>query len=166
MIRRIDDFTHDWEHEHGATLKLLRALTDASLAQRVTDEGRSIQDLAWHMVLSLPDTLRRLGFSTSGPADDAPAPHSADDIADTYERVAGELADRISTTWTDATLEESVSIFGQEWKKGFILASVIRHQAHHRGQLTVLMRQARLTVPGIYGPAREEWAAMGREPER
>ena len=34
-------------------------------------------------------------------------------------------------------------------------------EAHHRGQMTVLMRQAGLTVPGIYGPAQEEWAAMG-----
>jgi hypothetical protein len=25
----------------------------------------------------------------------------------------------------------------------------------------VLMRQAGLSVPGVYGPAREEWAAMG-----
>jgi uncharacterized damage-inducible protein DinB len=166
MIRRIDDFTRDWEHEGAATLKLFRTLTDAALAQRVTDAGRSAQDLAWHMVLALPDALRRLGLSTSGPADDAPAPAAASDIADAYEGVAAELADRISTTWTDATLEEALSIFGQEWKKGFILTSVIRHQAHHRGQLTVLMRQAGLTVPGVYGPAREEWAAMGREPER
>lgn len=166
MIRRIDDFTHDWEQESGATLKLLRALTDSSLAQRVTDAGRSARDLAWHMVLALPDTLRRLGLSTSGPADDAPAPAAARDITDTYERVAAELEDRITTTWTDAVLEETVSIFGQEWTKGFILTSVIRHQAHHRGQLTVLMRQAGLRVPGVYGPAREEWEAMGREPER
>ena len=40
----------------------------------------------------------------------------------------------------------------------------LSHQTHHRGQMTVLMRQAGLTVPGVYGPAREEWAAMGMEP--
>jgi uncharacterized damage-inducible protein DinB len=27
--------------------------------------------------------------------------------------------------------------------------------------MTVLMRQAGLAVPGVYGPAREEWAAYG-----
>jgi uncharacterized damage-inducible protein DinB len=27
--------------------------------------------------------------------------------------------------------------------------------------MTVLMRQAGLTVPGCYGPAAEEWATMG-----
>ena len=32
------------------------------------------------------------------------------------------------------------------------------HHGTHDGP-TVLMRQAGLTVPGVYGPAREEWAA-------
>ena len=30
--------------------------------------------------------------------------------------------------------------------------------------MTVLMRQAGLRVPGIYGPAREDWSGMGMEP--
>jgi uncharacterized damage-inducible protein DinB len=38
------------------------------------------------------------------------------------------------------------------------------HQCHHRGQMTVLMRQAGQKVPGIYGPAKEEWSSMGMEP--
>jgi hypothetical protein len=29
--------------------------------------------------------------------------------------------------------------------------------------MTVLMRQAGLKVPGVYGPAREEWAGMGMQ---
>ena len=41
--------------------------------------------------------------------------------------------------------------------------TLINHQNHHRGQMTVLMRQAGLTVPGVYGPAKEEWATAGME---
>jgi uncharacterized damage-inducible protein DinB len=41
------------------------------------------------------------------------------------------------------------------------LRVLIQHEVHHRGQMTVLMRQAGLEVPGVYGPAREEWAACG-----
>ena len=33
--------------------------------------------------------------------------------------------------------------------------TLINHQNHHRGQMTVLMRQAGLTVPGVYGPAKK-----------
>ncbi|HZG18224.1 MAG TPA: DinB family protein, partial [Candidatus Bathyarchaeia archaeon] len=49
------------------------------------------------------------------------------------------------------------------WKNGFTLRALLMHEVHHRGQMTVLMRQAGLTIPGIYGPAKEEWAAMGME---
>ena len=42
------------------------------------------------------------------------------------------------------------------------LMTLINHQNHHRGQMTVLMRQAGLTVPGVYG-SKEEWAAAGME---
>ena len=56
-------------------------------------------------------------------------------------------------------------MYGQQWKNGTTLRALISHQAHHRGQLTVLMRQAGLRVPGIYGPAREDWASMGMKAE-
>jgi uncharacterized damage-inducible protein DinB len=38
---------------------------------------------------------------------------------------------------------------------------LVTHQTHHRAQMTVLMRQAGLQVPGIYGPVKEGWAAYG-----
>jgi hypothetical protein len=45
--------------------------------------------------------------------------------------------------------------------RGQTLLYMIFHQAHHRGQITVLMRQAGLKVVGIYSPAQEEWAEQG-----
>jgi uncharacterized damage-inducible protein DinB len=51
-------------------------------------------------------------------------------------------------------------MYGQTWKRRDVLMALVMHQAHHRGQMTVLMRQAGLLVPGIYGPAREEWSKM------
>ena len=47
------------------------------------------------------------------------------------------------------------------WTKGQALSVLLVHQIHHRGQMTVLMRQAGLKVPGIYGPALEEWERYG-----
>ncbi len=38
------------------------------------------------------------------------------------------------------------------------------HSIHHRAQMIVVMRMLGLSVPGIYGPAREEWAAYGMQP--
>jgi uncharacterized damage-inducible protein DinB len=63
-------------------------------------------------------------------------------------------------------LTDELPMYGSTWRRGDILASLVHHQIHHRGQMTVLMRQAGLVVPGVYGPAREEWAAMGMPPLR
>ncbi len=38
---------------------------------------------------------------------------------------------------------------------------LIGPETHHLGQMTELMRQAGLKVPGVYGPSKEEWTAYG-----
>ena len=50
MFRRIQDFLESWAYETDATLKVFEKLTDASLDQKVTPEGRSLGRIAWHIV--------------------------------------------------------------------------------------------------------------------
>jgi len=163
MYRKIEDFEADWAQESEATLRVLRALTDASLAQRVSPEGRSAGRLAWHVATSIAEMAEQAGLKgVEGNADDkAPTPGRASEIVEGYELAAHTFADAVRSQWSDDDLREEIPMYGDMWSKGLTLSILIRHQAHHRGQLTVLMRQAGLTVPGCYGPAREEWAAMG-----
>jgi uncharacterized damage-inducible protein DinB len=35
------------------------------------------------------------------------------------------------------------------------------HQAHHRAEMLVLMRQAGLPILWVYGPTREQWSEFG-----
>jgi len=161
MFRRVADFQKAWEGEREGTLKILRALTDASLAQAVTDDDRTLGRMAWHLAQSVSEMMPRTGLSISEPAQDAPVPSSAGAIAETYETASKKVADEIAAKWTDATLEVEDDMYGMKWSRGQTLNALVVHQAHHRGQMTVLMRQAGLTVPGVYGPAREEWAAHG-----
>jgi len=161
MYRRIEDFQQDWAYESEMTLKVLRNLTDASLDQRVTPDGRSIGRLAWHVAASVSEMLTHAGLSVDGPPDETEHPTSAAAIAAAYEEVAGDAVEVVARKWTDATLDEEVPMYGEKWKRGKVLDVLILHQAHHRAQLTVLMRQAGLAVPGIYGPSREEWSAFG-----
>ena len=159
MFRKVDDFVRDWQYEMDATLKVFRALTDESLGQRVTPEGRSLGRLAWHLTQSLPEMLTRTGLTVHGPGEDEPVPASAAAIASAYEEAAASMLEQIRTQWQDDTLLELKDMYGEQWPNGVTLSALVKHQVHHRGQMTVLMRQAGLKVPGIYGPAREEWAA-------
>jgi uncharacterized damage-inducible protein DinB len=161
MYRTIHDFTEDWKRETLSTLRVFRVLNDASLGQKVTADGRSLGFLAWHIIHSLVETAEQTGLHVPGPAEDLPAPKSAREISFAYQAAADSIALQVREQWTDASLAEEVEVFGEKWKRGFALASLLRHQTHHRGQITVLMRQAGLRVPGVCGPAKEEWARLG-----
>ena len=161
MFRKIEDFQKDWEYEVEATGKILIALTDESMSQKVTEDGRTLGFLGWHLVQTVSEMLGLVGLTVEGPSHSDECPANAAEIAAAYGRSAKAAADEIAKNWTDETLLQTDEMYGETWPRGLTLFYLIAHQAHHRGQMTVLMRQAGLAVPGIYGPAREEWAAMG-----
>lgn len=160
MFRQVGDFVTAWGTEYEGTLKILRALTDVSLAQRVDAQGRSLGRLAWHVTQTIPEMMNRTGLALEGPDEHAPLPGSAAEIVSAYESAGKALLEQVRG-WDDATLLQTVDMYGETWPNGLTLEILIRHQTHHRGQMTVLMRQAGLVVPGVYGPAREEWVAYG-----
>jgi uncharacterized damage-inducible protein DinB len=161
MFTTIAGFLKTWKFESEGTHKLLAELTDTSLSRAVTPDGRTLGRLAWHITTTIPEMMERTGLHLGGTAHDAPVPASAQSIAAAYRELAASLAKAIQESWTDATLAVEDDMYGDRWTRGVTLGALVSHQTHHRGQMTVLMRQAALRVPGIYGPAREEWTAMG-----
>ena len=162
MFRSLADFGAQWSMETENTLRVLRNLTDASLAQRVTPDGRTLGKLAWHLVETLHEMLPAAGVAFEhGSFDPHRVPESASAIAEAYAADAPGLGQAIAAQWTDSDLAVEVPMYGMSWARGFVLQVLLMHQAHHRGQITVLMRQAGLVVPGVCGPSKEEWAAMG-----
>lgn len=161
MYRKIEDFAAGWAYETESTLKVLNALTDASLSQKVNDAGRSLGFLAWHIALTLGEMPEKVGLHIDCLPYDTEMPQSAAGIAAAFERAANSVSAEVGKNWTDETLLQEDEMYGDKWKRGQTLFALVLHQAHHRGQMTVLMRQAGLAVPGVYGPSREEWEAYG-----
>lgn len=165
MFRTIADFEQSWKTESEATLKILNALTDASLSQRVSPEGRTLGKIAWHVVQSVNEMLVAAKLPVGGPAPEAPQPTAATDFVRAWEAASAAGLKAVKDQWTDAALGEEIEMYGEKWSRALTLSVLIVHAVHHRGQMTVLMRQAGLKVPGVYGPAREEWAAFGAPPQ-
>lgn len=161
MIRKIEDFQKDWAYEAEATGKIINALTDDTLNQKVSEGGRSLGFLAWHLTQTLGEMLGLVGLTIDAPGFDLECPTRVSEIAAAYEKAGKSVSDEVSKNWTDETLLQEDNMYGETWSRGLTLLYLMMHQAHHRGQMTVLMRQAGLPVPGVYGPAKEEWAAMG-----
>ena len=165
MFRKIQDFLASWAYETEATVKVYGNLTDASLSQRVDPEGRTLGRIAWHIAQTLPEMGGRTGLAISGPGEKDPVPVSAQVIAAGFREAADSLAAEVGANWTDADLEVEDDMYGERWRRGQSLGALVNHQIHHRGQMTVLMRQAGLGVPGVYGPSREEWDQYGAPPQ-
>jgi uncharacterized damage-inducible protein DinB len=162
VYRKIEDFQTSWAHEAEGTLRIFRALTDETLLQKIYEHGRELGFLAWHLTQTLGEMMEKAGLTIDAPAEDAEMPANVGEIVSAYERGAKSIGEEVSKNWTDDDLTEEVEMYGGEkWSKGVVLSALSLHQAHHRGQMTVLMRQAGLKVPGIYGPSREEWEAYG-----
>ena len=161
MITSINSFLKEWQYESSATVTLLEKLTDDSLSWEAYPGGRTLGRLANHIleaVTELPSKLK-LGIEEQHPAF-----KTASEIVEQYKKDSENLVNAIREKWTDANLTDRNMMYGgEEWPNGVSLNVLIKHQCHHRGQLTMLMRQAGLVIPGIYGPAREEWAAIGMQ---
>jgi uncharacterized damage-inducible protein DinB len=165
MFRTIQDFLESWTYEREATLKVFRALTDRALTQRVTPEGRSLGRIAWHIVQTLPEMGGRTGLAIQGPSEDEPTPTTVEAISAAFDAAATSLGQQVQESWTDEDLTVEDDMYGEKWMRGKTLGALVNHQTHHRGQMTVLMRQAGVSVPGVYGPSREEWEAYGMPPQ-
>ncbi len=161
MVTSIKSFLKSWEYESSSTLKLLEKLTDQSLAQEVYPGGRTLGRLANHILETLTELPAKLDL---GIKEKHANYTTAADIAGHYKEDSENLLNAIKEKWTDSDLLVKHNMYGEEWPNGVSLNVLILHQCHHRGQMTVLMRQAGLLVPGIYGPAKEEWTAMGMTP--
>jgi uncharacterized damage-inducible protein DinB len=167
MYHTLNEFIEEFKMESQSTIKLLKVLTTESLYKTVDGKVRSTGRLAYHIAHTLQEMMEKTGldipFDLKNPVDDNSV--TAEQIATAYEKAAAGLIEQIQSKWTDATLSETRNMYGQEWSIGLTLSILMKHEIHHRGQLTVLMRLAGLVVPGVYGPAAEEWAKYGMTPE-
>jgi len=157
MITTIEEFEHIFKQEVGGTQKLMDALTDASLSQSVAEDHRTIARVAWHIITTYPEMMSRTGLKFTSATEKTAVPKAADDFKKNYAATTTQLLEQVKANWDDAALQVEDDLYGEKWMRGATLEILIKHEVHHRGQMTVLMRQAGLKVPGIYGPSKEEW---------
>jgi uncharacterized damage-inducible protein DinB len=170
MFRRLDDFRKAWTEEAKHTVAVLEAIPDPALGAAITPGHRDLRRLAWHMVESVIEMPTHMGLSIPGAelvkgGFIGPPPAGMEAIIQAYSAASDALLKGIEN-WSDADLERDDEMYGEIWKRGHGLMVLLVHQTHHRGQMTVVMRQAGLLVPSIYGPVKEGWSAYGVEPPK
>lgn len=165
MYHKLEDFINDWKYESEATLKVFNNLTDESLNKKLNENIRTAGRLAWHITTSISEMAHRTGLNFQAASETSPIPITVKEITDAYKEASENLLKAIKSNWNDDSLTVDDDMYGEKWKRGTTLEVIIRHQIHHRAQLTVVMRLLGLKVPGVYGPAKEEWPQFGLQPQ-
>jgi uncharacterized damage-inducible protein DinB len=163
MYISISDFIKEWNKEAILTQNVLDSLTDESLEQQVYPEGRTLGRIVWHFTTNIPDYLAHFGLKIDRIESSENVPSSAREIAITFKNASSHAAKIIEQQWTDESLGQIQEAFGRQETNASILMGLIKHIVHHRGQVTVLMRQAGIKPFGVYGPPKEDWIHLGVE---
>jgi uncharacterized damage-inducible protein DinB len=163
-VNELEFFLAWWDREAANTVKLLRALPPAQYDFRPDPGGRSLGELAWH--LAEGDAYMSYGIDRGeftmggGRPPGIERPRSVEALAPEFERVHREAVARIRRL-TPEDLDRTIQFFtGPMTIREILTGPILAHGVHHRGQLTLMCRLAGGQAPGLYGPNREETAAM------
>ncbi|MCM3879939.1 MAG: DinB family protein [Vicinamibacterales bacterium] len=153
----------EFDHETATTRLLLERVPESKTSWKPHDKSRSLGQLAMHIATIpqwTPVTLTQTEFDTNPPGGRAygpPAFESLEHMLSTYD--SGVVAARaLLTATTDGefmvpwTLKRSGHTLFSMPRAGVFRTFIMNHAVHHRGQLTVYLRQCDVTLPSIYGP--------------
>jgi uncharacterized damage-inducible protein DinB len=162
-MNELEMFLSAWDREAENTLTLLRALPATQYDFRPDAGGRSLGELAWH--LAEGDAYISYGiengqFTMEAKPPSIERPRSVEALAPGYDRIHREAVARIRKLKPE-DLDRSIPFFtGPSSIRDLLWNAIIAHSIHHRGQLSLMCRLAGGQTPGLYGPNREEVAAM------
>jgi len=168
-ISEINEFIGLWEHESGVTAQLLRTLPANQLDFRPDPRGRSLSELAWHLaeIEAIMSTIAAQRNFRVAPPPGLERPATADAIADGYVRMHGEAVERVRRIAPADLGVEFPFVLGNTIAVRQVLRfPLLHHHIHHRGQLMMLIRMAGGVPTRVYGPNREDDAAVQREIEK
>ena len=159
-----DSLLPEYDHEMAVARKVIEQVNPDKLAWKPHDKSMSLGRLAGHVaeipgwgvtILSEPEFNMVSGSYT--PRTYA----SRDEILAAFDEMAAKIRALLDSK-SDAELMSTWS-FKSDGKELFSMPRVaawrswvMNHLIHHRGQLSVYLRQTGSKVPSIYGPSADE----------
>ena len=162
----IEELIQELDRETGTTRRVLERVDGDQLEWRPNPRSLSLGQLAMH-VATLPMAIAQLStldrFDVGAPIPRPGATSVAELLRVLDESVAGARATlagmtdaQLATPWRMMIGEQEVGAM----PRGILLRSVLfNHWYHHRGQLSVYLRETGSLVPSIYGPSADERGA-------
>jgi uncharacterized damage-inducible protein DinB len=160
----IDGMLQELDQETQTTRRVLERVPDHQLAWRPHEKARTLGQLALHVAM-VPGGVAELVASPS-PAQapqfaDDPSPESASELIPALDQSIAK-AKKVLGGMNDVTLMEMWRLMQGERelfavpRVAMLRSVMLNHWYHHRGQLTVYLRELGVPIPSIYGPSADE----------
>lgn len=159
----IDGMLQELEQEAQTTRRLLERVPDKQLSWRPHEKARTLGELAMHVAM-VPGAVAEL-IATQSPAQvpqfTNPRLQSAaelipaldESIAKAKKVLGGMGDDALMATWRMMKGERELFALP---RVALLRSIMLNHWYHHRGQLSVYLRQLDVLIPSIYGPSADE----------
>ena len=158
----IELLLQELEQEAQTTRRVLERVPNDRLSWKPHDRSMSLGQLALH-IASVPGAIAEISQISPFPVPtfEQPAAQSAAELVPALEQSL-EKARTILRRLDDADLAKVWRVMDGDREVmaipvGAVLRTImLNHWYHHRGQLSVYLRQVGVPVPSIYGPSADE----------
>ena len=159
----IDGMLQELEQETQTTRRVLARVPDNQLAWRPHEKARTLGELALHVAM-VPGGVAELVASPSpaqAPQFADPSPKSVSELIPALDqsiakvkKVLGGMDDAaLMATWRLMQGDRELLAVP---RVAMLRSVMLNHWYHHRGQLTVYLRELGVPIPSIYGPSADE----------
>ncbi|HEX9421963.1 MAG TPA: DinB family protein [Pyrinomonadaceae bacterium] len=158
-----DGMLQELEQEAQTTRRVLERVPEDQLGWRPHEKARTLGELAMHVAI-VPGAVAELIGSPSPaqvPVFADPVPNSASELIPALDesitkakKIVGSMDDAVlMAPWR--MMQGERELFAVP-RVALLRSIMLNHWYHHRGQLTVYLRELDVSIPSIYGPSADE----------
>jgi uncharacterized damage-inducible protein DinB len=159
----VDGLLQELEQEAQTTRRVLERVPDDQLTWRPHEKARTLGELALHVAI-VPGAVAELVGTQStvqAPQFSDPQPERASELITALDesiakakRILGSMDDTsLMATWRMMQGERELLALP---RIAMLRSIMLNHWYHHRGQLSVYLRELDVPIPSIYGPSADE----------
>ena len=159
----IDGMLQELEQEAQTTRRVLERVPDDRLSWRPHEKARTLGELALHVAM-VPGSVAEFVAAESpvqAPQFTDPSPQKAAELVPALEgsiakakKLLGGMDDaKLHATWRMMQGERELLAIP---RVAMLRSIMLNHWYHHRGQLSVYLRELDVPIPSIYGPSADE----------
>jgi uncharacterized damage-inducible protein DinB len=158
----IDGMLQELEMEAQTTRRVLERVPDDKLTWRPHARARTLGELALH-IAQVPGNVAQIAAQSQiqAPQFSDPSPRRASDLIPALDQSIAKAKSLLGGMDDAAMMSTWRMMHGDQEllalpRVAFLRSILLNHWYHHRGQLTVYLKELDVPIPSVYGPSADE----------